>query len=90
MKQSLLSLRKEIDCVDSNILDLLAKRMKISGKVAKFKKKQGIPINQPKREREVLKQLKKQAKNKKINGKLIESIYTNIMKQSKEIQKKCQ
>lgn len=89
MKQSLLSLRKEIDLIDDNILNSLAKRMKICLRVAKFKKRNNIMISQPKREKEVLKRLKKQAKSEKIDARLIEVIYKNIMKQSKDIQKMC-
>lgn len=92
MKKRLLSLgslRKEIDRIDDSILNLLAKRMRISLKVAKFKKKHNARISQPKREKEVLKRLKKQAKDSKIDVGLVEIIYKSIMKQSKDIQKMC-
>lgn len=92
MKKSALSLgslRKEIDKIDDIILDSLARRMKISLEVAKFKKKHDLSIMQPKREKEVLKRLKAKAKNKRIDVKLVEAIYKKIMDQSKDIQRAC-
>lgn len=88
MGQSLLSLRKEIDKIDNSILNLIVKRIKIAKKVAGYKKKNNLKISHPKREKEVLNRLRKEAKKKKINAKLIEIIFKNIISDSKKIQKK--
>ena len=88
MKSTLLSLRKEIDGIDKRLLNLISKRVKIVKKVARYKRTNQLKIAHPKREKEVLNRLKKDAKKKKINKKLIELIFKNIIKYSKQIQKK--
>ncbi|MGI5888912.1 MAG: bifunctional chorismate mutase/prephenate dehydratase [Oscillospiraceae bacterium] len=47
-------MRKEIDSIDSGILDLFLRRMEISGEIAQYKKEHGLPILNSAREREVL------------------------------------
>jgi chorismate mutase/prephenate dehydratase len=51
---SLDSVRKEIDAIDSQLAQLVKKRIEISSKVALAKKELGLPILDPAREREVL------------------------------------
>jgi len=41
--------RQEIDALDSQIIEALAKRFEIAKRVADFKKQQGIPMMQPDR-----------------------------------------
>ena len=54
LSDSLASLRKNIDEVDNDIIDLLAKRMRISRQIGEYKKEKGMTIVQSKRYREIL------------------------------------
>ena len=44
-------LRERIDSVDEQLVRLLAERMDISGKIAEYKKENGLPVYDPRRER---------------------------------------
>ncbi len=50
-------LRKEIDQTDEKLVELFAKRMEISAKIANYKKENNLPVFVPAREREKLKQV---------------------------------
>ncbi len=47
-------IRKEIDAIDSQLLDLFIQRMQAAEKVAMVKKRDGLPITNLKREQEIL------------------------------------
>lgn len=53
-------IRKEIDSIDSQILELFLQRMKACEKVAMVKKRDGTPISNPKREQEILERREKE------------------------------
>lgn len=53
--------RKEIDETDNELLPLLIKRMKLAEKVAEIKKKHNLPIFNPQREEEILKDVGEKA-----------------------------
>ena len=57
----LTDLRKEIDNVDQQLVDLFSQRMALSQQVADYKKENNLPIYVPAREREKLKEVAKQA-----------------------------
>ena len=47
-------LRKQINQIDDEILDLFLRRMEVAGQVASYKREHDLPIYQPQREREIL------------------------------------
>ena len=47
-------LRKEIDKTNSDMLELFIKRMELSQKIAEYKRENGLPVTDKKREREIL------------------------------------
>jgi chorismate mutase len=79
-------LRSQIDGIDKKILTLLSKRTKLAVKLGKFKKKEGLPVQDKKRELEMLKKLEKQAKKGGLNVKFINKIYKDIFKESRRVQ----
>ena len=52
-------MRKEIDIIDDKILDAFKERMKLSAKIAKFKKDNDIPVLDEGREKEKLDRIAK-------------------------------
>ena len=81
-------IRKKLNKIDNSILNLLAKRQVLVVGVAEYKKKNNLPINQPKRELEMFARLEGIAKEKNLNPILARKIFKEIIKDSKEIQKK--
>lgn len=81
-------LRRLIDLIDKDILELIAKRMITAEEVAKYKKEREIEIFQPEREKEILEQKKILAKKLGISDKFAEKILLLLINESKRIQEK--
>ena len=79
----ILSLRREIDKTDAEIVSLLCSRMEISKAVAEEKAKTGKSVYDPEREKQLLDRIKALAGE---NAPLAEEIYNVILKYSKNIQ----
>jgi len=80
-------LRQQIDQLNEEILESLAKRLKISKEVAVVKKKHNLPIHDDKRELEQYMMLRSMAKNHALSPIVIEEIFSLIIEYSKLIQK---
>lgn len=78
-------LRKSIDEIDRELINLLEKRMNIAKEVGEYKKINDIPILNINRELDVLKSLKDRINCKEYNKQLID-VYISIMKGSRELQ----
>ena len=83
---SLEELRKKVDEIDAKLVRLIAERIRISEKIGEEKKRQGKQIGDPERERKVLQNVRRIARDKKISKEDIESIYQQIMAASKKVQ----
>ena len=83
---SLEDLRKKVDKTDAKIIRLIAERIRISEEIGKEKKRQGRQIGDTERERKVLENVKKMARDEKISPEDIESIYRQIIIASKRVQ----
>ncbi len=79
--------RNELDNVDKEIINLLAKRFEIVKQIWKYKKENNIWILQKWRWKEVLKNRKQIAKNLWINENLIESIWNLIHQEALKLEK---
>ena len=84
----LIKLRNEIDKINSQILNLIIKRINIVKKVFYYKKQKNIPAYDIKREKEMLKRVKKLAKQKNLDENFIEKLFKLIIKQGKKEEKK--
>ena len=54
LTESLASLRKQIDAMDDNLMDLLTKRMRVSREIAQYKKEHNMAVVQTGRYAEIL------------------------------------
>lgn len=77
-------LRKKIDSIDRKIIYLLCKRFEAVEEVAKVKKNLGLDVNDEAREREVIQNCKRAAKN--LDEEFVEELARLILAQSKKIQ----
>jgi chorismate mutase len=82
--------RKKIDDIDSEIIDLLGKRITLALKIGAVKNSLSMPIRSAEREQKLLESLKTMAKQKKIPPELIKKIYSQILLSSRTLQKKNQ
>ena len=88
MSNKLEDWRKQIDTLDEKILVLLAKRMNISSKIGRFKKKQKISILDKKRWEEILGTSFKNSETLGLSKEFIQNLLNLIHKYSLEIQEK--
>lgn len=83
---SLSSMRKNIDDIDSEIVGLLAERLKLAHKIGLEKKKSGKCIEDGRREAQVIEHVKTLAMEKRISVEEVEQLYLSILKASRSVQ----
>lgn len=71
--------RKEIDEIDNQLLELLNKRLMIAKEIGIFKRKRGIELYQPYREKEIYDRLSKKNKEGLLPDNVLKAIYHEIM-----------
>lgn len=81
-------LRKKIDNIDKEIIQLLVKRLAIVAKIAKYKKGNNMEVLQKSRWGSILRSRKAWADRKKISKTFIENIFRLIHCESMRIQLK--
>ena len=79
-------LRKKIDEIDSEIIELLNKRMDASIEVGKIKSKVDVPIKDKHREKRIIDRLIK-LKSEKFSDDQLINIFSAVFKSSRDIQK---
>jgi monofunctional chorismate mutase len=79
-------LRKAIDAVDTEMMELFKKRMELSYMVGEYKKENNLPVLDSTREKEILKSRKNQLDDQSL-WPYYEVFIKEIMKLSKEYQK---
>lgn len=80
----LTDLRKEIDQIDDELVQLFCKRMHIASLVADYKKATGSPIHHPGREQEILQRVAEKS-GPELEA-YIQSLYTTIFELSRNYQ----
>jgi len=79
-------IRKEIDFLDEQLVDIIYKRSNLISKIAISKQKTGKSIYAPDRELELLLNLKNKAKNKGVSTDLVDNLMRRIINNSYERQ----
>jgi chorismate mutase/prephenate dehydratase len=82
--------RKKIDLIDQKLLGLLSQRLRIVQKIGNVKKKMGIKIYDPGREKEVLEKLRLRLESSNkglLEKKDLEKIFATIIKVCRRSQK---
>ena len=82
LTEDLASLRKKIDEVDNDLIELLARRMRISRKMGEYKKEKGMTIVQPKRYTEILDKRGAQGSLLGIAPECVKNIFEHIHEES--------
>jgi chorismate mutase/prephenate dehydrogenase len=84
--KALTALRAQIDAIDTQVLELLADRMKVVAQIAGVKRKEGVQIRDFPRERQLLDDRRRRAVALGISPEPVESIYRQIMLASRDYQ----
>lgn len=71
-------LRRQIDAIDGELLDLFARRMDISGEIGRYKKQNNITILQPDRWEEVLGRVLARGEAKGLEAEFLKRVFTAV------------
>ncbi len=80
--ENLSMLRRQIDELDNNLLELLAKRMRVSKEIGQYKKEHNMPILQEQRSDEILKNRISQAEQMCMDGDFMKTVLVAIHEES--------
>lgn len=80
-------LRAEIDCINKEIVALLAKRMEVADEIAKYKKLHGLPVRIPEREKQVIESVKELARKNGLDEKAAEEVFWKIIEHTRNSEK---
>lgn len=78
--------RSTISDIDSQLLELLSERMKISEQIGEYKKQNNFTVFQPERWREMTEYVLKKANDTNISSQFIEKLFKAIHEESVEVQ----
>ena len=79
---ALKDIRKEIDSLDQELIEIFAKRLALVKKVGEIKHQQGLPIYVPEREADMLQARREEAQRKGVPPDLIEDVLRRLMRES--------
>ena len=74
----LLALRDQIDSIDEDMMDLLARRFNVTARVGELKAESGLESVDPVREQEKLERLRTLAEDKSLNSEFILDLYQTL------------
>jgi monofunctional chorismate mutase len=77
-------MRKEIDAIDAQLVQLFVERMAVSARIADYKKSENLPIFVPAREREKLADVGKKAGEDMAD--YVQKLYATIFELSRQYQ----
>jgi chorismate mutase len=83
------ALRAAINRIDLEIIDLIAERQKLAGKIAQAKMNEDLPIHDPQRTRDVLEASFNYAVEKNINPVYVRKVFELLIEMSEERQREC-
>jgi chorismate mutase/prephenate dehydrogenase len=75
-------LRQQIDEIDSQLVELLARRAKITAEVGKYKSQAGLPIYVPEREADLIAKRRAEAEQQNVSPILVEDLLRRIIRES--------
>ncbi|MDP4527947.1 bifunctional chorismate mutase/prephenate dehydrogenase [Alkalimonas delamerensis] len=85
-QQALAPLRAQIDALDAELVQLLAKRAEVTAEVGRVKQQFGLPVYMPAREQALLQARREQATQHGLSPELIEDVLRRVMRESYQTQ----
>jgi chorismate mutase len=80
--------RRRIDYLDNDIIDLISSRINLVPSIIEYKKKHSLPIYQPGREQELYEKYARLANRHDINPELVQDIFKLIITEMRQLQDK--
>ncbi len=80
--------RREIDQIDSKIIQLLKKRLAIVSRITLYKIKHQLPLRDLKREKEILQQRSKEGRKQGLKTNYFQDLFERILDESHHLQTK--
>lgn len=81
-------LRRQIDELDEELVEIISKRLSIMPVVAEIKRSQNVAIDQKRREEEVIDNIRKKAEHRNLDPDFVERIMVELISESKRIQQR--
>lgn len=79
--------RKKLDAIDQELIEIIAKRIEVCGKIGEFKLQNNLSIRDPKREEELIKDRYEKLKSKGIDDeKFVSDLFNLILSKSRSTQ----
>lgn len=75
-------LRQQIDAIDSQLVELLARRAQVTAEVGRVKQQYALPLYVPEREAALIKARRDQAQQAGVSPELVEDVLRRIMRES--------
>jgi chorismate mutase len=85
-EEEVAELRDEINMLDVEIVNRLARRVKVASKIGEVKRKYGKPVEDKNRESSVFARVRKQAQQCSIDSECVEQIFREVIKFCTDIQ----
>ncbi|MDR3234805.1 MAG: bifunctional 3-deoxy-7-phosphoheptulonate synthase/chorismate mutase type II [Planctomycetaceae bacterium] len=86
LSKDLSEMRCRIDIIDESLLELLAKRMTISGEIGKYKRSHNMPVLQSSRYSEIIERRAALGESMSLNGDFVRTILKEIHEESVRVQ----
>lgn len=86
-KKPVKTLRNKIDLLDATLLDTLAERYELSRQIGRVKAAKGRKVEDKKREEQILRKRKSQAKKLGLDEKHVEQLFKKILAGSRKVQR---
>ncbi|SDZ93341.1 bifunctional chorismate mutase/prephenate dehydrogenase [Alkalimonas amylolytica] len=85
-QQALTPLRQQIDAIDTELVQLLARRAQVTAEVGRVKQQFGLPVYMPAREQALLQARREQAEQHGLSPELVEDVLRRVMRESYQTQ----
>ncbi len=86
MNKTIDELRQQIDAIDKELIELLAKRKEVSKKIGEIKKELQIDVFDEKRWEDIVKKVQQKAEELHLDKDFVKKIFETIHEHSKKIQ----
>jgi len=87
-EQRIERLREQIDAINTELLDLIGRRLDVSVEIGAIKQKAGIPLYSEEREQDLLRRFRAAAAERDIDPDYVEELMTVVLVHSRAAQRK--
>ena len=86
--ETLTDMRRALDRIDADLLELLGQRMAIAHAIGRRKRDRGLPVPHPRRDAKVMSGALAHARRLRLGEPFVERLYALILAESRDIQER--